>query len=795
MKRKVAIGIGTATAVLAAGGGVAILTWPSGPSGATAPAPVAAPVATPATVTGTLPPDPSPAPPRVRSALRTVGLQVSGAKAGLPERATERFSMLGVTWDDGASAPDGTIEVRTRSVATGKWSGWESLEARDDAPDGAEAADLGRGATAPLWVGPSDGVAARIAGRGAGLPKGLRLDLIDPGSEPAGRRTGSEPAGRKTGGGTGGQGGGEPVPSAPAPDVTPSLVTPSTETPVDDPAPEPTEPVAEEPEPGEPSAAPAPEPAVSDPAAPAPAGSVAAPPAESGKASISASTTAPIAARFPSYVTRAGWSADETIVKRDEIVIADTVQVVWLHHTAHAKTGANDYSCAAASTIIRAIQTYDIESDGFSDIGYNYLVDKCGRLYEGRAGGVDKAVVPAAVKGFNTGYASIAVIGDYMTAASTAAVEAVVAQVAAARLGRYGFDPASQVTLKAVIDNDRFKTGDTFTVPRLAGHRDADATLCPGTGLVNRLPAIRSAAQLTATGLALTSVTGGGLTAGAYHVKKSAALNWTVSAESTPIAGFDVLVDGAVATTVAADERTATVAVPAGKHTVTLRARHTSGGTAQLGVVIHGDPTAPTFKSAMTLVLGTGTYNAGAVPVRLTPNGADNLKLAGYRVSKPKAATLGPVTSWATTVKPGAATWTVTASDVAGNTRTATLNRTVTIAAETAAKKSGTWTRKTSTGHLGGKALTASTRNAKLTWTFTGRNASLLFSRTAKSGKVAIYVDGRKVTTLDLKSAKTLNRQAVWTRNLTYGKHTVAIVVQGTSKRPAVVSDGLAYLR
>ena len=83
--------------------------------------------AEPATVTGTLAPDPNPAPPRVKTTFRSVDLKVSGAKADLPQRATKRFSLLGVTWDDGASAPDGTLEVRTRSVATGKWSGWEAL--------------------------------------------------------------------------------------------------------------------------------------------------------------------------------------------------------------------------------------------------------------------------------------------------------------------------------------------------------------------------------------------------------------------------------------------------------------------------------------------------------------------------------------------------------------------------------------------------------------------------------------------------------------------------------------------
>ncbi|GAA1621180.1 N-acetylmuramoyl-L-alanine amidase [Actinoplanes couchii] len=791
MRRKVAIGLGTATAVLAAGGGVAALTWSSGPGVAAA---AVIPTAPPATVVGTVAADPNPAPPRVRSELRTVGLTVSGSKADLPQQATKRFSLLGVTWDDGRSVPDGTLEVRTRSVTTGKWSGWEALHLQDDGPDGTEAAAPRRGATAPLWVGPSDGVAARIAGKGAELPAGLRLDLIDPGSESTGGQ-GNESTGGKGGGSTGGQGGGEPVPSASVPSATPTGTT--TDPAADEPSEEATEPVVEETAPGgspSPTAGATPEVAVpsaggktTDSGKTNDSGKVtdSGKTADSGKASVAA-----IAPRFPAYRSRSYWSADETIVKRDDLAVADSVQVVWVHHTAHA-TDANSYSCSAASTIIRAIQKYDVASKKLSDIGYNYLVDKCGNLYEGRAGGVENAVVPAAVVGFNTGYASIAVIGDYDTAASTAAVEKVLAQVAAARLSKYGFDPASQVTLTAVIDNNKYKTGAKFTVSRVAGHQEADSTLCPGKSLTARLPEIRNQAQVMITGLAVPSITGAVPSAGAYYAKKSATVNWTVAADAPAIAGFDVLLDGARIATVAATVRSAPVTVPAGKHTVTVLARQTSGATARVAVVVYGDVTAPTFKATIGLSLRTGTYSATVVPVKLTPNGADNVKLAGYQVSKPKAAALGPVASWATTVKPGASVWTVTAKDVAGNSRAASITRTVTLSPETAAKRTGMWTKKTGAGYLGGKALTASKKNAKLTWTFTGRSASLLFSRAAASGTVVIYVDGKKITTVNLKSAKALNRQAVWTRDLTYGKHTVAIVAQG---KP-VVSDGMAFIK
>lgn len=140
-------------------------------------------------------------------------------------------------------------------------------------------------------------------------------------------------------------------------------------------------------------------------------------------------------------------------------------------------------------------------------------------------------------------------------------MEAIVAQVAAARLGKYGFNPTSQVTLTAVMNNGKYQTGQSFTVPRLAGHKDADATLCPGVNLYARLPEIRAKSQQMVTGLALKPVTGAVLSGGAYYARKTATLNWTVTNPAAEIAGFDVLVDGVQAGTVTGDKRSATVAI------------------------------------------------------------------------------------------------------------------------------------------------------------------------------------------------------------------------------------------
>src|SRR5688500_16473720 len=84
--------------------------------------------------------------------------------AGLPERRTRRFAMVGVTWAGDPRVTDVEVEVRTRGG--GRWSGWQELHAEDDhAPDPGSVDDRAatRGGTAPLWVGSADGVQVRVS--------------------------------------------------------------------------------------------------------------------------------------------------------------------------------------------------------------------------------------------------------------------------------------------------------------------------------------------------------------------------------------------------------------------------------------------------------------------------------------------------------------------------------------------------------------------------------------------------------------------------------------------------------
>ena len=109
----------------------------------------------------------------------------------------------------------------------------------------------------------------------------------------------------------------------------------------------------------------------------------------------------------PPIVTRAGWGAVESM-KRAEPHYAAAVHMVFIHHT----DTPNGYAPDDVPAIIRSIYTYHVRSNGWNDIGYNFLVDAYGRIFEGRAGGIDKPVIGAHTGGFNTGSVGIAVIGN-----------------------------------------------------------------------------------------------------------------------------------------------------------------------------------------------------------------------------------------------------------------------------------------------------------------------------------------------------------------------------------------------
>ncbi|MDJ0383914.1 peptidoglycan recognition protein [Streptomyces sp. G-G2] len=331
------------------------------------------------------------------AALRTEPLRVSGSGASFEDADTAGFSMLAVSWNEPGHALDGEIRVRTKSVATGAWSPWTVL--------GTERGEGVRGVSEPLWAGPSDGVEVKVAGHGGALPAGLRLDLVDPGADPAGAGPGA---------------GDDTVPAAFG----------------------------------------------AAPAVPA----------------------ARSAAARPDIVSRSAWGAREQ--PGDDPVYGKEVKAVFVHHTAQT----NAYDCTDSAALLRGLQELHVRTNGWKDLGYNFVVDKCGTVFEGRRGGADRPVTGAHTLGFNTDTMGIAVIGEYSSQEPSGAAMNAVARLAGWKLGRYGYDPQGSVTLTSGLDNGTFRTGQGARFERISGHRDAFSTECPGTLLYRRLPDIRSRA-------------------------------------------------------------------------------------------------------------------------------------------------------------------------------------------------------------------------------------------------------------------------------------------------------------
>ena len=167
------------------------------------------------------------------------------------------------------------------------------------------------------------------------------------------------------------------------------------------------------------------------------------------------------------------------------------VKMAFVHHTA----SGNSYSAAEAPAIVRGVYGYHTRSLHWSDVGYNFLVDRYGVIYEGRYGGVTRGVIGAQVLGFNTGSTGVSVLGTFSTATPPSAVVTSIERLLAWKLDVHHVDPLGTGTLVCGY-GQKFRTGQRVTFPAIAGHRDANYTDCPGGRLYAQLPNVRKVAAL-----------------------------------------------------------------------------------------------------------------------------------------------------------------------------------------------------------------------------------------------------------------------------------------------------------
>ncbi|MEP6908834.1 MAG: N-acetylmuramoyl-L-alanine amidase [Actinomycetota bacterium] len=194
----------------------------------------------------------------------------------------------------------------------------------------------------------------------------------------------------------------------------------------------------------------------------------------------------------PLILSRVSWRADERI-RRGRPDYAPSVRFAVVHHTA----GSNSYSRAQSAAIVRGIERYHVLANGWDDIGYNFLVDKYGQIFEGRWGGVDRNVVGAHAQGFNSGSAGVALIGNYEGTAISGAARTALTRLIAWRLDVAHVDPLSQFSWRST-GNPRFPAGRSITLRTISGHRDTGYTTCPGSRLYGELPALARAVAQTA---------------------------------------------------------------------------------------------------------------------------------------------------------------------------------------------------------------------------------------------------------------------------------------------------------
>lgn len=181
----------------------------------------------------------------------------------------------------------------------------------------------------------------------------------------------------------------------------------------------------------------------------------------------------------PKIYSRAQWGANEQLRDPSSLHYYE-VHAGFVHHTVNA----NDYTAAEVPSIIRGIYAYHVQSRGWSDIGYNFLVDRFGRVWEGRYGGVDRPVVGAHTLNYNDYSFAMSAIGNFETARPTQAILDAYARVFAWKLSLHGVTASST----------RQRVGASY-FPAINGHRDAAQTACPGKYLYAKIPYIRLAAR------------------------------------------------------------------------------------------------------------------------------------------------------------------------------------------------------------------------------------------------------------------------------------------------------------
>ncbi|CAL1547515.1 unnamed protein product [Lymnaea stagnalis] len=156
----------------------------------------------------------------------------------------------------------------------------------------------------------------------------------------------------------------------------------------------------------------------------------------------------------PHIVTRSEWGAR---APKSISYLTHPVQYAFIHHAESSEC----FSQSACASQVRGFQNYHMDHNGWSDIGYSFLIGGDGSVFEGR--GWDK--VGAHTEGYNSVGLAFCFIGSFSTKAP----------------------PDIQIQRARQMIACGVSSGKISTAYKLRGHRDVNQTDCPGTVLWNLL--------------------------------------------------------------------------------------------------------------------------------------------------------------------------------------------------------------------------------------------------------------------------------------------------------------------
>ena len=189
----------------------------------------------------------------------------------------------------------------------------------------------------------------------------------------------------------------------------------------------------------------------------------------------------------PTMITRSRWGA---IAQDGCEANSDTIRAVAVHHTA----GSNDYSAGQSASIVRGIQYYHEVTLGWCDIGYNFLVDKYGQVFEGKGGGATFPVHGAHATTWNWETVGISLMMNSNTAQPSGPMLTSLEDVIAWKIANNYLNPLGTVTLGGRTINVIFRHGDVMS------------TECPGTNVTNRMAEIRNAVAARVNGKTYSTI-------------------------------------------------------------------------------------------------------------------------------------------------------------------------------------------------------------------------------------------------------------------------------------------------